>query len=301
MMKPTKTSSTGPLWGELPARELHKQEVITPDIIENIWRTVLEDSDNPGGDYGDKNDIAMPMGNVHVLNTINYHQQLRSMEDGTVLKDVTSMEEDCKPAEPQNPFRFLTPRPRRTFKNTFKKNYPTTELKSETARSLLKHSVMVLLAHIGYEKSSDVAVETITDVADFFLLRISRLLKLASEQDDYGFPDAVERVLLESGVGGVEELHNYYQNTILRFEQRVRKKVEKAVEKQKLELDACNSKMELDEIASRFQFQEFDRFGNVYEREVPTLQLLDPDMGFPPSLDAGFQMLHSLEQDESIK
>lgn len=58
MMKPTKTSSTGTLWGELPARELHKQEVITPDIIENIWRTVLEDSDNPGGDYGDKNDIT---------------------------------------------------------------------------------------------------------------------------------------------------------------------------------------------------------------------------------------------------
>lgn len=56
--------------------------------------------------------------------------------------------------------------------------------------------------------------------------------------------------------------------------------------------------MELDEIASRFQFQELDEFGNISDREVPTLQLLDPDMGFPPSLDAGFQMLHSLEQDE---
>ena len=55
--------------------------------------------------------------------------------------------------------------------------------------------------------------------------------------------------------------------------------------------------MELDEIATRFQFEELDQFGNIY-REVPTLQLLDPDMGFPPSLDAGFQMLHSLEQDE---
>lgn len=58
------------------------------------------------------------------------------------------------------------------------------------------------------------------------------------------------------------------------------------------------SRMELDEIASRFQFQELDEFGNISDREVPTLQLLDPDMGFPPSLDAGFQMLHSLEQDE---
>lgn len=55
--------------------------------------------------------------------------------------------------------------------------------------------------------------------------------------------------------------------------------------------------MVLDEAASKLQFEELDEFGNVY-REVPTLQLLDPDMGFPPSLDAGFQMLYSLEQDE---
>ncbi|EFN85502.1 hypothetical protein EAI_09154 [Harpegnathos saltator] len=55
--------------------------------------------------------------------------------------------------------------------------------------------------------------------------------------------------------------------------------------------------MVLDEAASKLQFEELDEFGNVY-REVPTLQLLDPEMGFPPSLDAGFQMLYSLEQDD---
>lgn len=56
-------------------------------------------------------------------------------------------------------------------------------------------------------------------------------------------------------------------------------------------------RMELDEATSNLQFDGLEEFGNVY-REVPTLQLLDPEMGFPPSLDAGFQMLHSLEQDE---
>lgn len=55
-------------------------------------------------------------------------------------------------------------------------------------------------------------------------------------------------------------------------------------------------RMVLDEATSKLQFEE-DEFGNVY-REVPTLQLLDPEKGFPPSLDAGFQMLYSLEQDE---
>lgn len=300
MMKPTKNSSTGTHWGEFPARELHKQEVITPDIIENIWRQVLEaNADNSAEEMREKDYIQMPMGNVHVLNTINYHQQLRAMKDGEILRNLTCMEADPTSAKPDNPFGFLAPRPRRNFINPFKKNYPTIELRPATVRSLLKHTVIVLLAHMGYEKSSDVAVDTLTDVADFFLKRVTRLLKLASEQDDYGFPDAVERVLVESGVGGVRGLHDYYQNKILRFEQHVKKKVEKAAEEQKIsELKATNTKMELDEIASRFQFQELDEFGNVYDREVPTLQLLDPDMGFPPSLDAGFQMLHSLEQDE---
>ena len=55
--------------------------------------------------------------------------------------------------------------------------------------------------------------------------------------------------------------------------------------------------MDLDDVTSKLQFEELDEFGNAYQ-EIPTLQLLDPDMGFPPSLNAGFQMLHSLEQDK---
>ena len=137
----------------------------------------------------------------------------------------------------------------------------------------------------------------------------------------------MERVLLESGVGGVVALHNYYHEYILKYERNVKVKAETLLEEQRQkELSACNIKwvfflfqfkqsffkrfflinkyvgkifyrMELDEITSKFPFEELDAFGNVY-REVPTLQLSDPDVGFPPSLDAGFQMLHNLEQDE---
>lgn len=50
-MKSTKNSGIGSLWGELPARETLKQEVITPDIIENVWRQVMEESNNPDCDF----------------------------------------------------------------------------------------------------------------------------------------------------------------------------------------------------------------------------------------------------------
>lgn len=57
-----------------------------------------------------------------------------------------------------------------------------------TTRKLLKHTVTVLLAHIGYEMSSDTALETLTDISEHFLRRMSLLLKVTVEQKDHGFP-----------------------------------------------------------------------------------------------------------------
>ncbi|XP_014488597.1 PREDICTED: uncharacterized protein LOC106751876 isoform X2 [Dinoponera quadriceps] len=289
-MKTSKNFAHGSLWGELPAREMLKQEVITPDIIENVWRQVIDDSNNPDCDY--RNDrqteyLQLPMGNLHVLNTINLHQQLRTIEEGTVLGNMTMVDskDSQNMTDSKNLFHFP---PHQTERNKFKDCSTIHHLTPQTARNLLRHTVTILLAHIGFESSSDIAIETITDIVDHFLRRMTLLLKVAVEQKDHGFPDTVERVLVETGVGGVTALHDYYQEYILKFEENMKKKVEEMMERQR---------MVLDEAASKLQFEELDEFGNVY-REVPTLQLLDPEMGFPPSLDAGFQMLYNLEQDE---
>ena len=289
-MKATKNLGAGSLWGELPARETLKQEVITPDIIENVWRQVMEESNNMDCDFQMERQpdyIQLPMGNLHVLNTINFHQQLRMMEEGMVLGNMTTIEtQDSQDlTETENSFNFL---PVQKERSAFKDSSTVHYLTPQTARSILRHSVIVLLAHIGFEKSSDIAIETLTDIADHFLRRMTLLMKVAYEQKDHGFPDIVERVLLETGVGGVAALHDYYQEYVLKLEENMRKKVEIMLEKQRVVLD---------EAANKLQFEDLDEFGNVY-REVPTLQLLDPEMGFPPSLDAGFQMLYSLEQDE---
>lgn len=50
-MKSSKGFVTESHWGELPVRETHKQEVITPDIIENVWRQVMDESNNIDCDY----------------------------------------------------------------------------------------------------------------------------------------------------------------------------------------------------------------------------------------------------------
>lgn len=74
------------------------------------------------------------------------------------------------------------------FRKRFKNHVNISHLKPTTAQGLLKHAVIVLLAHIGFEKASDYAIATLTDVADHFLKRMGLLIKVASEEKNYGFP-----------------------------------------------------------------------------------------------------------------
>ncbi|CAG5074847.1 Similar to Supt7l: STAGA complex 65 subunit gamma (Mus musculus) [Cotesia congregata] len=288
-------SSSTILWGELPTRENHKQEVITPDIIENIWRQVLDDCGSNNSEMDNYQTephpefIQLPMENSLVLNTVALHRQKSSINNGLIVRGISTVEKQEE--KPSNPFKFLPPREKREINKKF-----TCNLQPSTCRSLLKHAVTVLIAHIGYEQSVDTAIETLVDVAETLLRKITMMLKFACEQPNSGFPDPVERILVETGIGNVEEIHNYYQNYVVKFEEGMRKTVEAMVCKQQMELSSA-AKMELDEVVNKLQFDDLENFVNAY-KDVPTLQLLDPEIGFPPSLDAGFQMLHSLEQDE---
>ncbi|XP_014211188.1 uncharacterized protein LOC106641314 [Copidosoma floridanum] len=298
-MKSSKNVGYNGLWGELPPREPDKQEIVPPDVIDNIWRQVMEESNNTDSDYTTQRQpefIQLPMGNVHVLNTIHLRQQLRAMEEGTIIKNLTVIEDESQDDSFKDSSDCTLPN--KQSRKNFKNNGNISHLRPATARSILNHAVITLLAHVGFEKAWSHAIDTLTDVAEHFLERISLLLKTASEEKNYGFPDALEKVFVEANIGGIIGVHSYYQDYVLRHEKNVRRDVEKKMEQQKkLEFDSCNIKMDTDEGPSSMHFDELSQFSNVY-RKVPTLQLLDPDMGFPPSLDAGFQMLHSLEQDE---
>ena len=90
--------------------------------------------------------------------------------------------------EPQNNYGYDSMQANFKRRKIFKNNTHVPHLTSATARNLLKHAVIVLASHIGYENASDVAINFLTDVADYFLKRITLLLKIDSEQINYGFP-----------------------------------------------------------------------------------------------------------------
>lgn len=53
------------------------------------------------------------------------------------------------------------------------------------------------------------------------------------------FQDPVERILVEAGIGSVADIHNYYQNYVIKYEAKMKKTVEVMVCKQQLELSSA--------------------------------------------------------------
>lgn len=51
----------------------------------------------------------------------------------------------------------------------------------------------------------------------------------------------MERVLIEMGVGGVAGIHDYYQNYVLKFEQKMKGEVEVMADHQKRQLELIST------------------------------------------------------------
>lgn len=176
---------------------------------------------------------------------------------------------------------------------------PPPRLNTNTAKTILQKSVATLLAHIGYDNTRQYVLDTLTDVAEEYIQKFTRLLRIAIDQESMsgptGFSDAMERVFYEMGVGSVRTLHGFYQTRVLRYYERVLKKC------------ACLHN-EYSSIAVPVHISASDSeiiSETVNEEDIPEIHF--PALGdgyaadeLQPSLEPGFQMLHSLEQEEQI-
>ncbi|MBN3299081.1 ST65G protein, partial [Amia calva] len=98
------------------------------------------------------------------------------------------------------------------------KGEPVTELSWPSCRQLLYQSVATVLAHAGFETAQESVLETLTDVAHEHYLRLSRLLRVAVDREARlgatPFPDVVEQVFHEVGIGSVLALQRFWQHRI---------------------------------------------------------------------------------------
>lgn len=95
------------------------------------------------------------------------------------------------------------------------KGEPVTELSWPSCRQLLYQSVATVLAHAGFESAQESVLETLTDLVHEHYTRVTRLLRVAVDREARlgasPFPDVVEQVFHEVGIGSVLALQRFWQ------------------------------------------------------------------------------------------
>lgn len=256
-----------------------------------------------------------------VLHTIQLLQHCKTLQSLIRLAEEQSNESDPEVPKPLPPAPPVPEKPERI--QSYEYNYPfrymekkfstfsegqgapPPRLSANSAKKILQKSVATLFAHIGYDNTSQWVLDTMTDVTEEYVQKFTHLLRVAVDQESIsgstGFPDAVECVFYEMGVGSIRTLHGFYQTRVLKYHER--------------KLQECNTLN--DEYASLLALPalrpandcQIIRCGpseTVSEEDIPEIHF--PALGdgysadeLQPSLEPGFQMLHSLEQDEQLQ
>lgn len=93
-----------------------------------------------------------------------------------------------------------------------------TELSWHSCRQLLYQAVATILAHAGFECANESVLETLTDVAHEYCLKFTKLLRFAVDREallgQTPFPDVMEQVFHEVGIGSVLSLQKFWQHRV---------------------------------------------------------------------------------------
>ncbi|KAL3879103.1 hypothetical protein ACJMK2_031416 [Sinanodonta woodiana] len=101
------------------------------------------------------------------------------------------------------------------------KGKPPPVIDDVACRKLLRRSVAAICAHTGYDSCAESILETMTDIAHEFYLQFTRHLRTAADHamqsGESGFPDIIQQVYHEMGIGSVTCLHDFYQYRVVNY------------------------------------------------------------------------------------
>ncbi|XP_078452381.1 STAGA complex 65 subunit gamma isoform X2 [Lampetra fluviatilis] len=98
---------------------------------------------------------------------------------------------------------------------------PVMEVSSAENRQLLHRAVVTALAHAGFDTAMESTLETLTDITHEFMLKLTKLLRVTVDREaqtgQTGFPDAIEQVFQETGLGSVLDLQEFWQERVVDY------------------------------------------------------------------------------------
>ncbi|XP_034251690.1 STAGA complex 65 subunit gamma-like [Thrips palmi] len=210
-----------------------------------------------------------------------------------------------------HPLGFL---PSRHTPFTLGQGSPPEELCLDSCLYILTKSISALAAHSGWDGAMGETLFVFRDAVDDFLRRLTTMLRVTVDQGashegggEGGFSDPVEQVFHTMGLGSVRDLHSHYQVQILgrieNLENVCSQLTCEYVELANSYNATLPSSSGWDSSIKQEIVSEIEEGED--EDDVPQLHFpstADGDLALQPSatLQTGFEMLHSLEQQQLL-
>ncbi|XP_023939934.1 STAGA complex 65 subunit gamma-like [Bicyclus anynana] len=151
----------------------------------------------------------------------------------------------------------------------------------ESHKRALKQCAAIGIGQVGFTTCTNTALDSVADALDIYMTNMCKLLRIAVDREasglKSGFPDVISKVFADLNVGN---LHEFYENRVVRYHSIMKNRCE--------ELRNQCEILAIGDIAPQLKLEE------VPELHFPAVL----DGSFTPSLEPGFQMLHSLEQEQ---
>ncbi|XP_075981688.1 STAGA complex 65 subunit gamma-like [Anticarsia gemmatalis] len=279
------------LWGEIEEEEFDESIMrgvnFSPIIelgMQNIPEISITAKSSP---------IELPKANL-ITHTIQLHAYSRQLS--TILEQAESpmfegarLDLSSLPAPPPEPCMKSEHEPNAPI-NFLEKLYCNFSLgigpvvrpfTPESHKRALRQCAAISIGHVGIPTCTNTALTALADALDIYMTNFCKLMRSVADKEasglKSGFPDVITKVLADLNVG---DLHEFYDTRVVKYHSKTKKRSE--------ELRARLETLAVREMAPQLKLEE------VPELHFPAAL----DGAFTPSLEPGFQMLHSLEQEQ---
>lgn len=259
--------------------------------------------------------IRIPDGYVsHGIGLLNHISELRRLQSVANHRRDRGLPPPQEPLplvpsfNPPNPVSHLGPfTPRRTVsKSPFsavEPEFPIMPLDCHSSRQILHQSVAATCAFVGFDLSTDSALDVLTDVTADYLNRFCSILRSARDNElsgggDRGFADILSRAYTEMGVGNsLLDIRSFYKNSVVGRHGAIVNECQSALVECKDAFEAAETVVENgtnltdDDNIPEIHFPSSEEGDNG--SSVPPTLTLDHNA---PQIEPGLQMLQSLEQ-----
>lgn len=176
------------------------------------------------------------------------------------------------------------------------------ELSEAVVKKLLTKCIVTMFAHIGYETTHQSVLDLMTDVLESFLQKFCSKVVKAIEENEKGdisrFTNIIEKVLTETGMGGVKGLHDYYQNRVVKYINVLKKRCKELNDHYAVLLIPKSPPPPVK--FSYFVRAKVEDDADAKESDNPEFHFSSFE-GDSSVLESGLQLLHSLEAEENLQ